>query len=172
MDESESNAVRELIQPVSKPVSVTVFGVFNCVFGGLGLIYIPLSLVIGIWSLYMTMQLNNEFAVCSAFMASVNIVFSIWMIILGVGLLKMKKRARRGAVMFSAAFIVWLFIAVIANIVMVFIGWVQMDEGRLYLFIFEMYISLCSGLVYPILLLIFMKTPKVKSAFAAKERIS
>jgi len=45
MDDFGQNAAQSPVQIIEKPTSVMVFGVLNCVFGGLGLICSPFSIL-------------------------------------------------------------------------------------------------------------------------------
>jgi hypothetical protein len=90
----------------------------------------------------------------------------LWLIVLGIGLLTMKRWARRGSVLYAWINIGLFVIACIAwscHIFMVLSGRVKLPEGMLIASIRGGLIAL----IYPVLLLIFMKTKKVKRAFSA-----
>jgi hypothetical protein len=154
-------------QAIDKPTSVTVFGVLNCVFGGLGLLCTPFTAVIGLASMYKTMGVTAAYTAWNIFAACVGFGLSIWLLTLGIGLLMMKRWARRGSVVYSIANIIWAFVVVGINIVALSLGWVTMPESQMAGFIGGTCGGLCGGMIYPVLLLIFMQTTKVKQAFSA-----
>ena len=97
----------------------------------------------------------------------VNVGLSIWLIVLGVGLLRMTKWARRGSVLYA-----WVRIG-LCTVTRGYTAFVVLSglanppkDGRWHFWMTYAGITLL-GLIYPILLLIFMKTAKVKRAFAA-----
>jgi hypothetical protein len=167
MEESGQNPVILPPQIINKPTSVTVFGVLNCVFGGLGLLCTPISAVLGLASMYKTMGVTPAYTAWNIIAAVIGFGFSIWLITLGIGLLTMKRWARRGSVIYASAIIVWVFLGVGINIAAIFLGWITIPEQQMAGYIGGTCGGLCGGLIYPVLLLIFMLTPKVKDAFAA-----
>ena len=154
-------------QNIVKPTSVTVFGVLNIVFGGLGLLCTPFNKAIVLVSIQKTMGVTAAYIAWNIFATIVGFGFSIWLLILGIGLLMMKRWARRGSVIYASANIVWAFVLMGINIAALSLGWVTMPDSQMAGFIGGTCGGVCGGLIYPILLLIFMLTPKVKQAFAA-----
>lgn len=167
MDNIGQNPVILPTQVIEKPTSVTVFGVLNIVFGGLGLICTPFTAVIGLASMYKTMGTTPAYMAWSIFAACIGFGLSIWLLTLGIGLLMMKRWSRRGSVIYSIANILWAFVAVGINIAALSLGWITMPEQQLPGFIGGICGGLCGGMIYPILLLIFMQTTKIKEAFSA-----
>jgi hypothetical protein len=149
--------------PVEKPTSVTLFGVLNCVLGGMGLVYMPIALF-GLAAAGKKMGVSAPFNTWSLV---IRIGFSIWLLILGIGLLKMSKWARRSSVIYAWVRIIWMIVVVGSNIAALS-GWMTVPKEAMPRFLG----GVCGGilgLIYPILLLIFMQTAKVKQAFQARE---
>lgn len=165
--EPTKNPLGDLRYAAGKPTSVTVFGVLNIVFGGMGLLCTPFSAVVGLASMYKTMETTPAYMAWNIFAACIGFGLSIWLLILGIGLLMMKRWARRGSVVYSIANIIWAILAVGINIAALSLGWLTVPESQLPGFIGGTCGGLCGGLIYPVLLLIFMQTDKVKQAFAA-----
>jgi len=99
----------------------------------------------------------------------VGISLSIWLIVLGIGLLRMKKWARRGSIIYA-----WISIGLFTfnlsyTIVMILLGSIKLPVGSWSFWGVYIHAALI-GLIYPILLLIFMQTVKIKQAFSAIER--
>jgi hypothetical protein len=166
MADFEPNSTQVPVQIVEKPTSVTVFGVLNIVFGGMGLLCSPIS----IFGLVMTGENMKMMAGYKMFLLLMNLVgfgFSIWLIVLGIGLLVMKRWARRGSVIYACLGILLSVIEMGVNVLALALGWVVMSEGELPGFVGGICGGMCGGLIYPILLLIFMQTAKVKQAFSA-----
>jgi hypothetical protein len=151
-------------QVIEKPTSITVFGVLN-IIGCYRLIYFFLvffKMVPTYIGLFFSIAgLSYLFLVCI-----VSVVFPIWLIILGIGLLKMKSWARRGSIVYACVRIIWFFIAWGISIIMIFLDWMNLPKGGWGLFFLGFAVG-SIGLIYPILLLIFMKTTKVKQAFSS-----
>jgi len=158
---------------IEKPASVTVFGVLNCVFGGLSLLCTPCNLF-GLlfsekfpWAQGTMMQMDTMYKIILMFMSVVGIGFSIWLIILGIGLLTSKKWARSGCVIYGILTIIWVIAGIALNIAAMKLHWIDIPSEGMPGYIGGICGGLCGGLIYPILLLIFMLTPKVKQYFTS-----
>jgi hypothetical protein len=160
---------------VEKPTSVTVFGVLNCVFGGLGIICTPISLIgLFIGDLLPMAQANRMeiapgYKVFLVISAIAGVCFAAWLLSLGIGLLKMKSWARRGSVIYACIAIVWGIAGIIITVLATLLGWMGPAESETPAMIGGMVGGACGGmlgLIYPVLLLIFMQSRKVKEAFA------
>ena len=168
MENYDSSELQIQSQPVEKPAAVTVFGVINCVFGGIGVLSTPISifrLILG----SKIIEIVWGYKICLLISYIVGIGFSAWLLVLGTGLLKFKEWARRGSVIYSIIAIVWHIARSGLYLVALSLGWLTMAQGQLMAFVVGIF-SLVGGLVYPVLLLIFMQTSKVKQAFQARER--
>jgi hypothetical protein len=169
MTDFNSSESQMPVQPVEKPTSVTVFGVLNIVFGGMGLICTPFSLLVGVAAMQKTMEATATYKMWTLAGGIIGIGFSIWLLVLGIGLLMMKRWARGGSVIYACIMIVWNIIGVGMNIAALSLKWINLPEAGLPGFVGGMVGGMCGGLIYPVLLLIFMQTAKVKQAFKARE---
>lgn len=156
------------LQVVEKPTSVTVFGILNIVFGSLGLLCTPFGLLVGVAAMQKTMEATAAYKMWTLAAGIVGIGFSIWLLVLGIGLLMMKRWARGGSVIYACIMIVWSIVGVGMNIAALSLKWINLPETGLPGFIGGTVGGMCGGLIYPILLLIFMQTARVKQAFQAR----
>jgi hypothetical protein len=168
MDDFGSNQPWGSPPIIEKPMAVTVFGVLNIVFGCYFLVRIVHS-----WYKIMAGDFKNSeemmwpgIPALLLFVVIVGLV--VWLIVLGIGLLKMKRWARRGSVLYGWIQIVLIVITLGGAVVSLVIDW--KDAPRIILGS----ITIDNGLavihwIYMVLLLVFMKTAKVKQAFAAIE---
>jgi len=154
-------------QIIEKPMSVTVFGVLNIVFGGIGLLCMPF-VMFGFLYADKFVQVEITFAdkILSLFGFIVGFGFSIWKLTLGIGLLTLRSWARRGTIGYAYADIVWTLLGVGWNILALYLGWTTPMEGGLTAYIGGT-CGVLFSLIYCVLLLIFMQTAKVKQAFSA-----
>jgi hypothetical protein len=164
---------QEILPPIviEKPTSVTVFGVLNCVFGGLFFVCVP----VGFFFVLMAGKTGDTSPELNAFdYISLVVVFglSVWEIITGIGLLKFASWARQGTILYAVCEIIW----VLFNIVMHFTsagqmtvpdGTQEVQMGYQAGYYIGQWCGFIFTLIYPVLLLIFMNTRKVKAAFAA-----
>jgi hypothetical protein len=167
IEETGSNQAQVQMQPqiFEKPASVTVFGVLNCVFGGMGVLCTPFN-IFGLFMAGRTIEIVWGFKVYLLASSALGIGFSAWLLALGIGLLKFKGWARRGSVIYSIIAIVWGIASAGLSVVALSLGWMSAPQGQMP----AMVGGMCGGmigLIYPVLLLIFMQTQKVKRAFAA-----
>jgi hypothetical protein len=154
-------------QVIEKPTSVTVFGLLNIVFGGLGLICTS-SLIIGL-PFFADKLSQTEITVVDKISFIVGIGLSIWELTLGIGLLKLKRWARRGTVIYASCDIIWVLLGIGMSIFYLSTGRMNLSDNNMPGY--NIYIGQSCGmiipLIYPILLLIFMQTNKVKEVFGA-----
>lgn len=152
-------------QLIERPIVVAVFGVLGFVLGGYPFIctYPQLYKII-----VPALTGKTEVPGMPLFLLSclVSVVLSIWLIVLGIGLLRMKKWARRGSIIYA-----WVSIGLHTvtrgyPAVIILLGLANPPkDGRLHFWMTYAGMTLLS-LIYPVLLLIFMKTEKVKRAFS------
>jgi hypothetical protein len=154
-------------QKMEKPTSVIVFGILNIVFGIFGMLFSPLT----IFALVISSgseEITEGYEIFLLLMNVVGFGFSIWLLILGIGLLAMKKWARRGSILYAWLGILLSVVEMAVNILARIFGWVTVPESGVAEYIIGICISLVGGLIYPVLLLIFMQTARVKQAFQAR----
>jgi len=156
------------IQTVEKPTSVTVFGVLNLAVG----CYQLIRILPGFYKITVGACNNPEKIIGSEILVLllclVGIGLSVWLIVLGIGLLGMKKWSRRGSIMYARIQIVLIAITIGMLVISLSIGWSSLPKDRLGVFLFQIVTGLIGKLAYPVLLLIFMQTARVKQAFSAE----
>ena len=148
-----------------RPTALTVFGVINIVFGSLGLLSLPCSLV----ATFLPSKTMDPEAIVIVFNVIAHIVgfiVSIILLVSGIGLLKCKDSARRWAFGYGVFSVIWSIVGTIANIanmVLLGSGAYRMEDEAV---AFAMGCSCVSlvFLVYPVLLIIFMQKQYIKDA--------
>ena len=172
-------------RPSERPTSVTVFGILNIVFGILGVCGTAFGLVsifaqealqppgAPVNPVQEAMNASDGYQAFLIGASAVGMVATIALIISGAGLLNGKLYGRTLSIWYAIYGIISVIVGLIANIVFVF-GPVfeqldQMPDGPekigatagLYGGVF----GSCIGMIYPVLLLIFMKRRNVVTYF-------
>jgi len=163
MNENSLKTVQVPAQVVKKPKSVTVFGVLNIVYGGLFILSTPIA-IFGYIVAGKKGDVSSGEMMWALFSLIVGFGLTIWLVILGIGLLNLKKWARRGSVMYAWADIAFILIGTGVNIVILSLDGINPQEGELTKLFVE-FLDIIISVVYPVLLLIFMQKDKVKMAF-------
>jgi len=164
MSDLDSNQTQVPPQVIEKPTSITVFGILNIVFGCYQLIqffkmvptYKGLVTVEGLPYLL--------------FVSIIGVGLPVWLLILGIGLLKMKTWARNGSCMYARIRIIVTVIIMGLSVASLIVNRSAFPMAKLLPVIFVMLLGLIETFIYPLLLLIFMQPAKVKQAFSAIER--
>jgi len=166
MSDLGSNQSQVPPQTIEKPAAVWVFGVMNIVVG----CYFLVRMIYGWSKIIAGVVKEPEKITESGMLALLLVVISfglvIWLIVLGIGLLTMKRWARRGSVLYG-----WIQVVIIViTLGAIFISSI-IDLHNAPRILWAS-INLNNALavirwVYMVLLLIFMKTEKVKRAFGA-----
>jgi len=170
MDEVKQDVAKqaeaEAVEP-GLPIAVTVFGMFNIAIGGLRLFTSPCTIFgIAMSGEAYGMTIGYTLFILLTYLLSLGLYF--WLLSLGTGLIMLKKWARRGCVQYACVAIAWWVIRRGLDIYALTAWWVNPAEGDTPVYIARMFLSLI-GFIYPVLLLYFMQTGKVKRAFAAIE---
>jgi hypothetical protein len=166
MSDLDSNQMQSPAQVIERPIVVMVFGVLSFMLGGYPFIsiYPQLYKIIAPVLMGKTAMPGMPLFLLSCL---VSVGLSIWLIVLGIGLLRMKKWARRGSIIYA-----WVSIGLHTvtrgyPAVIILSGLANPPKGGRWPFWVTYAGMTLLSLIYPILLLIFMKTEKVKRAFSA-----
>lgn len=150
---------------LGQPIAVTIFGIFNIAIGGIRLFSSPCT-IFGIVMSGESYGMTVGYTLFLLLTYLVGLSLYAWLLSLGAGLIMLKKWARRGSVQYACVAIVWWVIRRGIDIFALSAGWMNLAEGDTPFFIGRMCFS-SIGFIYPVLLLIFMQTTKVKQAFSA-----
>ena len=164
---------------MQRPTSVTVFGVLNIVFAGLGFFSVIASAMLFTLSganssnpVVQLIQDNPSYATWIKISVVLGILVSIALLAAGIGLLKLKPWARILSIIYAIYVIVMTIVGSVVNyffLVQPLLEKAHNEQGpeaagAIGGAIGGM-IGGCFGMVYAILLLIFMMRPKVIAAF-------
>jgi hypothetical protein len=159
--------------PVQKPTSVTVFGVLNCVFGGLFFICTPAFVFFALMA-GKTGHAAKPVDAMTYISLAIVVGLSLFEIATGIGLLMFIAWSRRAAIIFAVCEIIWILFNIVTSIKDISARGVDVPQGNAAFqagYEIGYYIghscAMLLVIIYPVLLLIFMKTKKVKLAFAA-----
>jgi hypothetical protein len=150
-----------------RPTAVTVFGVLNIVFGALGLLSMPCAML---FTLAMPPSIMNPTRTVKAWLLLsylIGFACTILLVVVGIGLLKLKAWARKWAVGYGWFAIVWGVIGIIINVILMTSGAYGYSHDAARGAMGGMIggtVGGLIGLVYPILLVVFMHRPNVKNA--------
>ena len=145
-----------------RPPSVTVFGILSIIFGGFGLLCTPFALIGAFTSVkgfHEAAWYKGWLVVCSG----ANVGGAIWLLAIGIGLLGLRRWARSGTVAYAWFIIVLKILDLMAGVVAVASGGLSMPSQAMPAYIGGLFGGLI-GLIYPILLLVFMTKPHVIEA--------
>lgn len=169
--------------PGDRPASVTVFGILNLVFAGLGLCG-SCFFVFSFWGMkaipnqqpnpvFELMRENQAYYMFTMVSMALGFVATIVLGLAGIGLLKMRPWGRQLSIIYAVYAIISSIVGTIANWVWVFGPLMEQADGAgagpeqmgaLGGAIIGT-VGGCIGLIYPILLLIFMMRSNVVQAF-------
>jgi hypothetical protein len=147
----------------TRPMPATVFGILNIIFGGFALLCSPVSLI-GVFATQQLIQYAPPYKIWLMIGAVVGIFAGGWLLASGIGLLKIKKWALAGSYVYAWFAIVWGIVGTAMNAVALATDMVTMSREAMPGFIGGM-IGGTVGLVYPILMLVFLRKPHVRNAF-------
>jgi hypothetical protein len=149
------------------PTAAKVFGILNCVFGGLSLAVAPVNFV-GLennLNVYRDLGMGELLLSWLSISVYISPVLALVLLVLGVGLLLKKPWGHKGAIIFA---IISIVVAII-NFLLVIISFGQAAGGGDPKAIGGMIggaIGGALGMIYPILTVFFLTREKVKSFYA------
>jgi membrane-associated HD superfamily phosphohydrolase len=167
MSDFEPNLKQVHIQTTEKPVAVTVFGVLNIVVGCYYLVRVSPGSYNIIGEVLKNPEKITGSGIIFLLLLAVGLGLSIWLLVLGVGLLTMKRWSRRGSIMYARIQIVLIAVIIATLVISLSIGWTTLPKDGLGAFIISMCKGLLGKLIYPVLLLIFMQARRIRQAFFA-----
>ena len=156
MEELNSNQSQSPPHIIEKPTAVWVFGILNIAVGCYQLMRVLFELYKIIAVAYANQGTLTGSEIAFLFLLLSNTVFAGWLIALGIGLLRMKKWARLGSVLYAWIMILLVAVRLVAPYSVMFIRRSSFPEDMRGRIVFIILIALIRNLTYPILLLIFM----------------
>jgi len=156
---------QEQMQIIKKPFAVLFFGVMNIVFGCYFLVRIGHS-----WYRTIPGILMNQEHIISGLLFFLILIAGtglvLWLIVLGIGLLLMKRWARRGSVLYG-----WIQVVLIAiTLGAALISMITSGAHAYRIFVGSIHIGNVLAMIqsaYMVLLLVYMRSAKMKEAFSA-----
>jgi hypothetical protein len=145
-----------------RPTSVTVFGILNIVFGGLGLLCTPFGLI-AIFVMPNVVNPSGSALVWLLLSSFIGFICTILLLTVGIGLLYQKAWARIWCLGYGWFAIIWGIVGMIVNIGLTVSGAYGYRQDN----IPGVIGGFCGGLIgfiYPVLLIIFMRKQHVKNA--------
>lgn len=172
---------------MNRPTVVTVFGVLNLVFGGLGLLCVPLSALsmlampglqqmnanMGIPNPGLDMLESPAYRLSMIIYLTVTLAGAIALVVGGIGLLKLRPWGRSLSIIYGALKIVAVPIVNVVNYVTITQPMFEQMPAQTMPFAsfasatsaVGAVVGCCFQMIYPVVLLIFMLLPSVKAAF-------
>ncbi len=146
-----------------RPSAVTVFGILNIIFGSLGLICLPFSLLVT-FGMPQMWEPSDIAIIWIIITHIVGLITAIFLLTLGIELLRLRAWARKWSLVYGWFAIVWAVIGSIVNLLLITSGEFGYSEEVLPGALGGTCGGLIGGLIYPVLLIIFMQRPGAKDA--------
>ena len=149
----------------TRPGVATTFGILNCIWGGLGLIGPPLTLLQvfadpqGLYRL-----LGDDFKMWTIFSVGLGFFVSIWLLCTGIGLLNLKSWGRTGTIFYA---VYSLVMSCVSSLVVLMTA-SEISQAPAAVqggFIGGFIGALLFSVLYSILLLVFMNSPKMRESY-------
>ena len=152
----------------AKPTSVTVLGTLNIIFGGMNLLCSPFAIL----SVFIpqpdpAFQLSAGMRLYTLVSVILSMIMAVVLIACGIGLLKLRSWARQTAYVYGWIAFVWGILGIIISAVLLSTSFSGMSENAMPAMIGGIVGGMCGGLiglVYPLLLIIYMRKPHVIEA--------
>lgn len=144
------------------PASVTVFGILNIVFGGFGILCSPFGMI-GAFVLTDTFNRSPGYKAWLMGNYVVGFACAIWLLSLGIGLLRLRRWARTGSIAYGGLSIALGVLGMLVNFGLLATGGLDLPPEAQPGFIGGTIGGLI-GLIYPILLIVFMRRPAAETA--------
>ncbi len=166
---------------MQRPSAVTAFGILNIVFGGLGVLCTPMSLIF-LWfqrqsdlPLQRIMDITDRLFAYWVVMAVLGELSALALIAAGIGLLQLRPWARILSIAYGIFSIIVGVVGMFVNAVFVFGPALSgarsggPEAAGSLVGVAAGSIGGIVGLVYPVLLLVFMTRPRIRDAFHHQE---
>lgn len=177
------------LAPRGRPAAIVVFGILNLVFGTLGVcgtaassamlfIDIPRNPAIPNPALDL-IQSNATYRLFVQVMMTLGTIFAVVLVVAGIGLLLSKAWGRTLSIVYGWYAILGIIIGMIAHWVFLMqpllVDMWQADGNSgpntaAFVGIFGGLVGGCLGLIYPVILLVFMYRPALRDALAGRAR--
>lgn len=177
------------LAPRGRPAAIVVFGILNLVFGTLGVcgtaassamlfIDIPRNPAIPNPALDL-IQSNATYRLFVQVMMTLGTIFAVVLVVAGIGLLLSKTWGRTLSIVYGWYAILGIIIGMIAHWVFLMqpllVDMWQVDGNSgpntaAFVGIFGGLVGGCLGLIYPVVLLVFMYRPALRDALAGRAR--
>jgi predicted RNA-binding Zn-ribbon protein involved in translation (DUF1610 family) len=145
-----------------RPTAVTVFGILGIVFGGLGLACTPVGLI-ATFAAPTTLHASSGYMAWLVVSSLIGLAAAGWLLAVGIGLLGLKRWARSGAVAYGWFALIFGVLNTIVSVALLVSGAVSPPAEAMAGYIGGTCGGLL-GLIFPILLLVFMTRPHVIEA--------
>jgi glucan phosphoethanolaminetransferase (alkaline phosphatase superfamily) len=146
-----------------RPASVTVFGILNIIFSSLGIICSPINIVMTFSSPY-SQEMTELVRIWLIFIMAIGLFMDLFLLALGIGLLRLKKWARVWSIIYGWFDIFLVIVVIIINVILLTSGYYGYTSEQTTGALAFSCGALIGGLAYPILLIVFMMRKPAKDS--------
>jgi lysylphosphatidylglycerol synthetase-like protein (DUF2156 family) len=146
-----------------RPAAVTVFGILNIIFGSMGLVCLPVSLL-ATFAMPQIWDPSDIAIIWLIITHIVGLICTVFLLTLGIELLRLRAWARKWSLVYGWFAIVWGVIGSVVNLLLITSGEFGYAEEAIPSALGGTCGGLIGGLIYPVLLIIFMQKQNVKDA--------
>ncbi len=163
------SSAEELMPPsIIRPKPVTVFGILNIIFGILGLLCTPLAIAVTFLPNQPEgLQLGPAMKAYGIVGHIIGFAVSILLLAAGIGLLHLKRWARKASYGYGWFALVWALVGLAVNVIVYSSMLPKASPETMPAVVGGLVGGMCGGivgLVYPIFLIVYMKRPLVVEA--------